>query len=167
MAKESEAKIVLERSYNVPLRKEWLKSPKHKRAQKAISALKKFLLKHMKGTEVKLGKKVNEEIWKHGMKNPPHHIKVTATKDDKGVVKAELFGFKYEEKKKEPKVEKSKFEEAKEKLLGKETEEKVEKEVKETVEKEKKIEEKSEKEAEHKKSVEKESHKKEVKKKSK
>ncbi len=145
MTNESNIKIVLERSYNVPLRKEWLKSPKHKRAQKAISALKKFLLKHMKGTEIKLGKKLNEEIWKHGMKNPPHHIKVNVTKDDKGIIRAELFGFKYEEKKKEPKVEKSKLEEMKEKVLGKETVEKAEKEAKEAVEKEKGVEEKIEK----------------------
>ena len=37
MAKEKikEPKVVLERTYNVPLRKEWLKAPKWKRAKKA------------------------------------------------------------------------------------------------------------------------------------
>lgn len=116
---ETEPKIILERSYVVPLRRQYLKSPLHKRTQKAVSVLKQFLMKHMKGTEVKLGKRLNEEMWKHGMKNPPHHIKVTATKDEKGIIRTELFGFKYEEKKKEKKVEKSKLEEMKERVFGK------------------------------------------------
>lgn len=136
--KKVESKDVLERTYNVPLRREWLKKAKYKRAKKAITALKEFLLKHMKGSEVKVGKRANEKVWKHGIKNPPHHLKVTVTKDDKGIIKAELFGHKYAEKKKEGKVEKTKLEEAKEKFLGKETVKKVEEEAKEAVEKDKK-----------------------------
>ena len=31
-------------------------------------------------------------MWKHGIKNPPHHIKVNVTKDDSGLVQADLFG---------------------------------------------------------------------------
>ncbi|MFC1728545.1 50S ribosomal protein L31e [Nanoarchaeota archaeon] len=140
--KKEETKTVLERTYTVPLRKEWLKKAPYKRAKKAVTGLKKFLLKHMKGTEVKVGKIVNDFIWKHGIKNPPHKVKVTATKDDKGVVKTELFGHKYEEKKKEAKVEKSKLDEAKEKLLGKETVKKVEAEAKEAAKEDKKEEKK-------------------------
>ncbi len=100
----------LERTYNIPLRKEFLKVPKWKRTKKAVAAAKEFLQKHMKSEDVKLGKHLNEELWKHGIKNPPHHIKVTVQKDSKGVVKAELFGHKIEEKKKEEK-KKSKLQE--------------------------------------------------------
>jgi hypothetical protein len=50
---------------------------------------------------VKIGKYLNEELWKHGMKNPPHHVKIITKKDDKGIVKAELFGAAVEEKKAE------------------------------------------------------------------
>ena len=46
----------LERTYNVPLRKEFLKVPKYKRAKKAVKALKQFLAKHMKSDNVKIGK---------------------------------------------------------------------------------------------------------------
>src|SRR3989344_5497016 len=41
-------KIELEREYNVPLRKGWLKVPKYKRGAKAVKTLKEFLVRHMK-----------------------------------------------------------------------------------------------------------------------
>ncbi len=102
MAKTTETKN-LERTYNIPLRKEYLKVPSWKRTKKAVSAVKQFLKKHMKAEEVKLGKHLNEELWKHGIKNPPHHVKVVAIKDGKGIVKTELFGHKIETKKEEKK----------------------------------------------------------------
>ena len=112
--KDSKPKTVLERQYNVPLRKEWLKTPKYKRAKKAVTALKQFLIKHMKPgldekgkIQVKIGKYLNEHLWKHGMKNPPHHVKITTTKEEKGVVLAELEGAPVEKEK--PKKEKKKL----------------------------------------------------------
>jgi len=101
--KKEDAKIVLERTYNIPLRKEWLKAPKYKRTKKAITAIKEFLIKHMKGNEVKVGKHLNTEMWKHGIKNPPHHIKVEAKKDEEGVISVEIIGAPTEEKKEEKK----------------------------------------------------------------
>ena len=95
----------LERQYNVPLRKGFRRTPKYKKAKKAVATLKLFLNKHMKSDKVLIGKNLNEKIWERGIKNPPHHIKVTAIKDGEGVVKAELEGFKYEVPK--PKEEKS------------------------------------------------------------
>ena len=93
MAKKTEEKL-LERVYNIPLRKEYQKVPRWKKTKKATKALREFLQKHMKSENVKLGKEINEELWKHGIKNPPHHVKVNVTKDKDGVVKAELFGRK-------------------------------------------------------------------------
>ena len=84
----------LERSYTIPLRREFLKVPKYKQAKKATAAIKQFLSKHMKSAEIKLSTKVNEEVWKHGMRNPPGKVRVTAVKDEKGVVSADLFGSK-------------------------------------------------------------------------
>ena len=46
--KEEKKKIVLERTYNVPLRKEYLKAPNWKRTQKAVKVLKEFITQHMK-----------------------------------------------------------------------------------------------------------------------
>ncbi len=98
MADKKEAATVLERTYNVPLRREYLKVPRYKRAKKAVSALRQFLARHMKAdiSSVKLMNSANLELWKHGIKNPPHHVKVTVTKDSEGVVKAALFGVKKE-----------------------------------------------------------------------
>lgn len=118
--------ITMERTYNIPLRKEFLKVPKYKRAKKTVKAIKEFLVKHMKSEDVRIGKHLNLKVWEHGMRNPPHHVKVTAIKDDKGVVRAELFGIKEEkktvkkespakaEKKREPKTSVKKTEVVKE-----------------------------------------------------
>ena len=95
----------LERTYIIPLRREWLKAQKYKRAKKAVRGVKDFLMRHMKVDleMVKLGTKLNEEIWKHGMKNPPSRVKVNVVKDDKNLVTAELFGFEMPKKKEEKK----------------------------------------------------------------
>jgi large subunit ribosomal protein L31e len=100
----------IEREYNIPLRKEFLKVPGYKRSKKAITAIKEFLMKHMKSENVNLGNHLNELVWKDGIKNPPHHVSVKVTKDDEGKVFAEL--------KELPKAKKSSIEkkrEAKEK----------------------------------------------------
>ena len=129
--KKEERKVVLERVYVVPLRKEWLKAPKWRRTKKAVSALKDFAAKHMKAETVRLGKYINKELWKHGIKNPPHKVKVNCSKDDKGLVIVELVGAPVEKKeekaakKKEAKAETKKSEaEIKKELdkLKKETE---------------------------------------------
>src|SRR3990167_9501202 len=70
--------MAIERTYIIPLRREWLKVPKYKRAKKAVA----------------------------GLKSPPHKVKVNVIKEDDGIVKAELFGKKYAEKKAPEKKEK-------------------------------------------------------------
>ena len=94
----------LERTYTIPLRSEWLKSVKYKRAKKAVRAIKDFLTRHMKTdvANIRIGTSINLELWKHGIKNPPSRIKVNVTKDDKGMVRAELFGVKIAPKKEIP-----------------------------------------------------------------
>ena len=105
--KKQEAKKTLERTYNIPLRGEYMKVAKYKRAKKAGKAVKEFLIKHMKPGEdekgrilIKVSENINKELWKHGIKNPPHHIKVNVTKYDDNKVTAELFGFKEKVKEK-------------------------------------------------------------------
>jgi large subunit ribosomal protein L31e len=63
-----------------------MKAPRHERAKRATKALKAFLSRHMKSEDISLDRAVNEKIWERGMKNPPHHIEVSATKDDDGKV---------------------------------------------------------------------------------
>jgi len=123
---KKEAKIVLERVYNIPLRKEFQKAPKNAKTKKAVSAVRKFVLKHMKTKNVKLGKYLNLELWKHGIRNPPHHIKVNCVKDETGLVKAEIVGAPKEEKK-EPKKKIVKKKEPEEKKIEEVKDEKKEK----------------------------------------
>ena len=94
MAKKETDSKVLERTYTIPLRKEYLKVARWRRTEKAVTAVKKFMVRHMKSETIKIGKSLNEELWKHGIKNPPHHVKVNAVKDDKGIVTVNLFGMK-------------------------------------------------------------------------
>lgn len=118
----------LERTFTIPLRKEWLKAPKYKRAKRTIAAVFAFLERHMKSSDVKLGKYLNLEVWKHGIKNPPSRIRVTAKKDDKGVVVAELVDAPVEKKedKKAAKKEEQKVEEKKPETPAKPAEKKAE-----------------------------------------
>lgn len=94
-----------EKTYNIPLRKEYLKVPKYKRAKKSVAAVKEFLIRHTKAEDIKIGPNLNKNIWQDGIKNPPHHVKVNVKVDD-STAYAELVGHAYEkvtvEKKKEP-----------------------------------------------------------------
>jgi large subunit ribosomal protein L31e len=146
----------LERIYTIPLRSEWLKAPKYKRAKKTIRAIKEFLVKHMKIydrdlNKIKVDPWINRAIWSRGIKNVPHKIIVKAIKED-GEVKTELVSlprnFKSEDEFFKKKIEKEKKREAeskkkadeKKKALEKLAEEKKKAEVKK--EEEKSIEEK-------------------------
>lgn len=102
------------RIYTVPLRRGFNNTPKYKRAAKAVRVLKEFLAKHMKSDNVKLGKFLNEFLWKHGIKNPPARVKIHAQNVD-GEVRAELEGKEYVvtkvvSKKEEPKSLKERIE---------------------------------------------------------
>lgn len=107
----------LERVYNVPLRKEYIKKAMYKRTKKALSALRQFIQKHMKSENVVISSELNNFMWKHGIKNPPHHVKVLASRDKEGKVTVTLEGAKVEKKETKTEVKK----EAKEKTEVKET----------------------------------------------
>src|SRR3989344_5487091 len=134
MAKKTETKNALERVYNVPLRKETMKAPNWKRTPKAVKALRAFIARHMKSDHIVIGKYANQLLWKDGIKNPPHHIKVNAVKDEKGKVMVELVELPGKAKRDEAKLKelekKAKEKEAK-KEAAKPAEKKGEKEAKE------------------------------------
>lgn len=81
--------MALDRQYVIPLRKA-LKAPRTRRAPKAVKLVEEFLMRHMKGTEVKIGTSLNEALWKDGIKNIPARIKVHAVRDDNNVVRCDL-----------------------------------------------------------------------------
>jgi ribosomal protein L31E len=86
-----------EKIFTIPLwHKVAEKKARQKRTPYAIGAIRGYLEKYTGAKTVKLGRHLNEAIWAGGKKHPPHDVRVTAVVDG-GVVKAELFGQKYEE----------------------------------------------------------------------
>jgi len=127
----------MERNYVIPLRKEFSKAPKYKRASKSIRAIREFVMKHMKVEKVILGKYLNDEIWRNGPKNPPTKVSVKIVKEE-NKARVELIGAPEEPVKEESKETKKKKvkeevkEEIKEELessMEKKTAEKVAEEV--------------------------------------
>ncbi len=99
MAKDKKVKqkekVVLEREYIVPLRSEWLKVAKHKRATRAVKELKRFLARHMKIYDrdlrkIKIENDLNNELRFRGMRKPPAKIKVKAIKLDNDTVRVHM-----------------------------------------------------------------------------
>jgi len=162
MAKDKKSEQLFERTYTIPLRSEWLKAPRYRRAKKAIRAMKEFLIRHMKIRDgdfgkIKIDNWVNRAIWSRGIKNVPHKITIRATKFSDETVSVELISLpksfkaedsflkkkmekakkKTEEKKKEnEKKEKAKKEQEKKQAEQKSEEEKIEEQKKKEEEKE-------------------------------
>src|SRR3989344_5150740 len=94
MAETKQTIKQIEREYIIPLRKEWSKVPRYKRAAKSVKAVKKFIVRHMKVPErdtkkVKLDVYLNNELWFRGTRNAYNKIKVKARKDGE-IVNVEL-----------------------------------------------------------------------------
>jgi large subunit ribosomal protein L31e len=88
------AKNKLERVYTIPLRRGFIKVPKYYRAKRAINQIRKYVEKHMKSEDVRIGSVLNEFVWSKGITNPPGkvNVKVVAHED---FVSVELEGHDY------------------------------------------------------------------------
>ena len=94
MADEKAQTSEAEREYTIPLRREWRKVPRYKRTNKAVKAIKEFMVRHMKIRDrdlkkVKIDRYLNEELWFRGIKKPPSRIKVKAFMDGE-IVRVQL-----------------------------------------------------------------------------
>ncbi|MGB9675046.1 MAG: 50S ribosomal protein L31e [Candidatus Nanoarchaeia archaeon] len=119
--------MVEEIVYNVPLRRDFLKASKWRRAEKAITVLRNFVKKHTKAKVVKLSKWINQQIWARGSKYPPAKLSIKVLLDkDKSVANVDLLELPKEAKK-----------EVKKEAAKKEKEVKVEKKEETKVTKEK------------------------------
>lgn len=78
-----------EQIYVIPLRGT-KRAPRWKRSTVAVKDIRKYLGRHMKSTDVKLDRSINERVWDRGAGNPPSRIRVRAMKFDDGQVQAEL-----------------------------------------------------------------------------
>jgi len=87
----------LERTYTVPLRAGFQKSPAYYRTNRAVKTLREFMVRHMKASKDKIliGQALNDHLWRNGIKNPPARVTVLARKLDDGSVQVELVGKDY------------------------------------------------------------------------
>ena len=85
----SDSEPVEERIYTVPLGRAWV-VPRYRRAEKAITVLRKFVQRHMKPETIVIDPTVNEAIWSRGITNPPRKIRVRLSKDDEDIVTVTL-----------------------------------------------------------------------------
>jgi large subunit ribosomal protein L31e len=139
----------IEREYIIPLRHRWKIVPRYKRTNKAVKAVKEFLVRHMKIRDrdldkIKIDKYLNEIIWARGIRSPPSKIKVLAVKEG-DIVRVTAVDLPNSIKFK--KLRKEKVEDKAKQIVKKKKEEKPEEVEKPTVEenKEKKEEEKENK----------------------
>ncbi|HEV8359168.1 MAG TPA: 50S ribosomal protein L31e [Candidatus Thermoplasmatota archaeon] len=81
----------VEKLFTIPLRV--VKGvPRTHRAERAITAVKQYIARHMKADQAKvwLDNPLNEAIWARGMQKPPSKVRVKAIKFDDGVVEVSL-----------------------------------------------------------------------------
>ena len=83
-----------ERTYTIPLRRDFVKVPRYYRAKRAVNYVKGYISRHMKVEDVKIGGMLNNELWSDGIKNPPGKVTVKAVKDG-NTAKVELEGHAY------------------------------------------------------------------------
>jgi large subunit ribosomal protein L31e len=101
-----------EKIFTIPLRDVFAKS-RVRRAEDASKLVRKFLVRHMKTENVKIGKSINESIWERGIQKPPRKIRIHAVKEE-DTIYSELLGVeiktpsKEELKKKEQKKKEKK-----------------------------------------------------------
>jgi large subunit ribosomal protein L31e len=100
----------IEREYIIPLRIKWKRVPRYKKTNRAVKAIKEFLVQHMKirGRElnkIKIDKFLNEFLWSRGIQNPPTKIKIKAIKEG-DIVKVELYEMPEDLKFKKARLEK-------------------------------------------------------------
>jgi len=78
------------RTYTIPLRSEFRETERYNKTKRAMKGIRKYVEKHMKTEDVKIGSSVNLQMWTRGGQNPPHKITVVVEKNADGVVFVEL-----------------------------------------------------------------------------
>jgi len=80
-----------EKVMNITLKKTKA-APRSRKAKKAISEIRKHVMRHMKAEEDKIwiDHRLNEAIWANGIQHPPMHITVKAVKFEDGLVEVSL-----------------------------------------------------------------------------
>lgn len=86
-----EKKVVESREYVINLRRVYEVS-RTKRAKYAVGLVRRFVARHLKvdSKAVKIGQRLNEELWSRSIEKPPRRVRVTVEKYSDGTVVVEL-----------------------------------------------------------------------------
>jgi large subunit ribosomal protein L31e len=69
------------RTYTINLRSALRECPNYRKTRKAVLEVRRFLSKHMKTDQVRLGTHLNMYLWSQGIQNPPRRFTVSVLKD--------------------------------------------------------------------------------------
>ncbi len=79
----------MERVYTVRFHK-IKRTPRTKRAAKAVRYLRRFIARHMKSERVRIEEGLNQALWRRGIQKIPSKLRVRAEKQDDGSVVVSL-----------------------------------------------------------------------------
>ncbi|WP_457555583.1 50S ribosomal protein L31e [Candidatus Pyrohabitans sp.] len=79
----------MERVYTVRFHK-IKRTPRTKRAAKAVRYLRRFIARHMKSERVRIDEGLNQALWRRGIQKIPSKLRVRAEKQDDGSVVVSL-----------------------------------------------------------------------------
>ena len=79
------------RTYTIPLRRKVRNTERQAKTKRATTEVRAFIKKHMKATEVKIGRQLNEKLWENGIRNPPGKV-VVDTELKEGIAYVDLHG---------------------------------------------------------------------------
>ena len=92
-AKPTGAKVEeLEREYVVPLRASQHAPSRRRRAGHALTSVRRFVSRHMKGREqdVWIDPRLNEFLWRRGIQHVPREVRVRAIRFEDGLIEVDL-----------------------------------------------------------------------------
>ena len=94
MARKSGERAVeeLEREYVIPLRASQHAPSRRRRAGHALSTVRRFVSRHMKGRveDVWVDPRLNEYIWERGIQHVPREVRVRAIRFEDGLIEVDL-----------------------------------------------------------------------------
>lgn len=82
--------MAVESIYTISLGKVKHRAPGSKRAAKAARHVRRFIAKHMKSENVKIGPSLNRKLWERGIRKLPPKVRVRARTEEDGSVLVEL-----------------------------------------------------------------------------
>ena len=82
----------LERDYVVPLRASQHAPSRRRRAGHALTTVRRFVSRHMKGREqdVWIDPRLNEFLWRRGIQHVPREVRVRAIRFEDGLIEVDL-----------------------------------------------------------------------------